>query len=85
MVAFRDTKHLPPDRQHAVVADARKARELARVSIRAGFDDQRRAAAAAEAEAARERIAEAGGIRAMGRADYKRELAAMQSRLRRAR
>ena len=85
MSSYTDTTNLPPGQARSVLHDARVAREIARTQIAARFRAERQAQALAEAQAAQQRIAEAGGIRALGRADYKRELAAMQSRLRRAR
>ena len=85
MTAYSDTTNLPAGQVRAVLRDAARARELARQEVRDQFRDERRATALAEAQAAQQRIAEAGGIKALDRTTYRRELADMQRRLRRAR
>ena len=85
MTSYADTTKLPAAQARSVLRDAARARETARQEIRRGFDDQRRADALAEAETARARITEAGGIAALDRRTYETEKQAMLHRLRRAR
>ena len=78
-------KSLPERQRHAIATGARRGREIQREAIRAGFTEARRADAAEEAAAARDRIVEAGGVRALDRRSYETEKQAMLHRLRRAR
>ncbi|WP_288049842.1 hypothetical protein [Acidiphilium sp.] len=78
-------KNLPEWQRHMIAAGARQGREIVRAGIRAGFRAEMQAQAAEESTAARARITEAGGIRALDRRSYEAERAAMIGRLRRAR